>query len=185
MHLIVIRHGETLMNIDGRLQGSKGPNEPLTTHGVEQITRLRDALLVTPTSIFASPLLRTQQSAAILNERFLVPIVTRPELMERDFGSLSGALKSTIDPQLMEDDLEGHYDYRPYGGESVEDVKRRVLAFLSGLPLATDETVLVLTHRGVIRVLYDLFPTQVHPEEVLPATVHSFLITALPLLETN
>ncbi len=180
MHIIVIRHGETVMNIDGRVQGSKGPNEPLTAHGVEQITTLRDALLVSPSTIYASPLLRTQQTAAILNERFNVPIVSRPELVERDFGTLSGMLKSAIDPVLVEEDLEGRYDYRPYGGESVEDVRQRVLSFLSDLPLATDETVLVITHRGVIRVLYDLFPTQVHPEEVLPATMHSFEITALP-----
>lgn len=180
MQLIVIRHGETLMNIDGRLQGSKGPNEALTENGLREAKALRDGLLVTPKIIYASPLLRTQQTAKIINERFNVTIENREELVERDFGSLSGKHKSTIDPKILELDLEGRYDYHPFGGESVSDVKMRVIKFLSTLPLETTETVIIVTHRGVIRVLYDLYPDHVHPEEVLPGTMHSFLVTKLP-----
>ena len=181
MQLIVIRHGETALNKENRLQGSREPNEGLTPTGKKTVERLRDELMVTPTVIYASPLARTQETAAILNERFHAPILSAPELVERDFGMLSGKLRSEVDPTLVESDLEGTYDYHPYGGESVADVKARVLAFLSTLPLASDETVFLITHRGIIRILYDLFPIDVSGEEIVPASKHVFDITSLPV----
>lgn len=181
MQLIVIRHGETVMNVENRLQGSKGPNEGLSAAGKKMVERLCDELMVTPTTMYVSPLMRTQETAAILNERFHAPIIFAPELMERDFGTLSGKLRSEIDPALVESDLEGTYDYHPYGGESVADVKARVLAFLFTLPLASDETVFLITHRGIVRILYDLFPVDVSGEEIVPASKHVFDITSLPV----
>jgi broad specificity phosphatase PhoE len=184
MNIIVIRHGETQMNIDERLQGCIGPNEPLTQKGRVMITSLRDTLVVSPAIIYTSPLLRARETSHILNERFNVPIAERSELCERDFGSLSGAYKRDVSPQLLEDDLEGHYDYRPYGGESVYDVRARVIAFLSSLSLVEEITVFAVTHRGVIRILYDLYPMSVLPKEVGLATVHAFEITTLPQINT-
>ena len=181
MQLIVIRHGETVMNVENRLQGSKGPNEGLSVAGKRMVERLRDELMVFPHMMYVSPLRRTQETAVILNERFHAPIVLTPELMERDFGTLSGKLRSEIDPALVESDLEGTYDYHPYGGESVADVKARVLAFLFTLPLASDETVFLITHRGIVRVLYDLFPLSVSGEEIVPASKHVFDISSLPV----
>ncbi len=179
MQLIVIRHGETMMNVENRLQGSQGANEGLTPAGKRMVERLRDELMVTPVTMYVSPLKRTQETAAILHERFPAPIVLAPELVERDFGTLSGKLRSEVDPALVESDLEGTYNYHPYGGESVEDVRARVLAFLGTLPLSSDETVFIVTHRGVIRVMYDLFPTNVSGEEVIPASKHVFDIVSL------
>ena len=180
MKLIVIRHGETSMNVDGRIQGSRGPNEPLTQNGIKQVQALRDGLSVAPSALYASPLIRAQETANIINERFNLQVITKEELVERDFGSLSGKYKNTIDQTLIAQDLAGAYDYRPYGGESVEDVIARVVNFLRMLPLESDETALVITHRGVIRVLYDLYPTPKRPEDVLPGTIHEFLIDRLP-----
>ncbi len=180
MNIIVIRHGETDMNKENRLQGCKGPDMPLNEEGRRDIARLAEGLLIAPSRIFASPLKRTQESAQIINGRFHVPIINIPELMERDFGSLSGKLRSEIAPELVESDLEGRYDYHPYGGESVEDVRARLLRFLETLPLASDETILIVTHRGIIRILYDLYPADVVGEEIIPASKHVFHITALP-----
>lgn len=173
------------MNIEERIQGSKGPDEPLTPHGVQEIETLREGLLITPVSLYVSPAVRTKETAVILNERFHVPIVIRNELVERDFGSLSGELKSTIDQQLLADDLEGHYDYRPYGGESVDEVRLRVSGFLSTLPLSSNETVFVITHRGVIRVLYDLYPNHVSPAIILTGSKHVFTVTESPRHENK
>jgi broad specificity phosphatase PhoE len=180
MQLIVIRHGETDLNKENRLQGSKGENVGLNPDGIKMVETLRDGLLSTPTRMFVSPLVRTQETAVIINQRFGVPITLVPELVERDFGTLSGKLRTEVDPALVESDLEGKYDYHPFGGESVDDVRTRILRFLSTLPLETDETVFIVTHRGVVRLLYDLFPGAGLSNEVLPASKHSFEITALP-----
>ncbi len=179
MHVIVIRHGETDLNRENRLQGSKGPNLGLNEYGKKMVAELRDTLLVSPKTLYVSPLLRTQETANILNERFHAPLVIAPELMERDFGSLSGKLRSEIDPQLVENDLEGKYDYHPFGGESVDDVRERILSFLTTLPLASSDTVFLVTHRGIIRLMYDLFPNAVISNEVLPASKHAFDISSL------
>ena len=180
MNLVVIRHGETDLNKEDRLQGSKGPNEGLNDAGRKMVTELRDGLLVTPKVIYASPLKRTQETAQILSEYLKIPVITVPELMERDFGSFSGKLRSEIDRAIVESDLEGRYDYRPYGGESVEDVKTRVLHFLKSLPLENNDTVIVVTHRGIIRVLYDLYPLESGGGEIVPASKHIFRVTKMP-----
>jgi broad specificity phosphatase PhoE len=168
------------MNKEGRLQGSKGPDLPLNEAGRGDIAALRDTLILLPKMIYTSPLLRAKETAGILNERFHVSIILAPELMERDFGTLSGKLRNEIAPQLLEDDLEGHYDYRPYGGESAENVRARVLRFLGTLPTEEDTPIILVTHRGVIRILYDLFPNDALPEMILPSSKHFFDIRNLP-----
>ena len=110
------------MNKENRLQGSRGANLGLSSEGVKMVTLLRDSLLIAPTVMYVSPLKRTKETANIINERCKVPVIEVPELVERDFGSLSGKLRSEIDQKLVEEDLEGKYDYRPFGGESVLDV---------------------------------------------------------------
>lgn len=180
MNLVVIRHGETDMNKEGRLQGSKGPDLPLNETGRNEVIRLRDALILHPKVIYASPLLRTKETAAILNERFHTSIILVTELMERDFGTLSGKLRSEVSQELLEDDLEGHYDYRPYEGESSENVRARVLYFLRTLQTEGGEPIMLITHRGIIRILYDLFPNDAIPELILPASKHFFDIKTIP-----
>ena len=96
MKLIVIRHGETDLNKEDRLQGCKGPDLELNESGKQVIRQLRDTLLITPQIIYASPLLRTQETAHILNERFHLPIVAAPLLRERDFGTLSVTIPPAI-----------------------------------------------------------------------------------------
>lgn len=177
MKLIAIRHGETNLNKENRLQGSKGPNEGLNESGREVIENLRNSLLLVPEIIYASPLQRTQETANILNKRFDVGIVLSEALMERDFGTLSGKLRTEINQQLVEDDLEGHYDYRPYGGESVEEVTTRVSQFIESLRLHKEEIVMLVTHRGIIRILYDLYPNDAFAENITPGSKHIFDIT--------
>lgn len=174
MKLIVIRHGETNLNKEDRLQGSKGPNEGLNEFGRQTIAKLRDSLLLIPEIIYASPLRRTQETAHILNERFHVEIVLVDALIERDFGTLSGKLRSEVDQKLIENDLEGHYDYRPYGGESVEEVRKRVKNFVESLRTHKEEMIMLVTHRGIIRILYDLYPTDAFSEDIIPGSKHIF-----------
>jgi broad specificity phosphatase PhoE len=174
MKLIVIRHGETDLNKDDRLQGSKGPNEGLNEHGREVVENLRNSLLLIPEIIYASPLRRTQETAHILNKRFDLGIVLADALIERDFGTLSGKLRSEVNPAIVEADLEGHYDYRPYGGESVDEVRARVENFIASLRAHKEELVMLVTHRGVIRILYDLYPDNTFPENITPGSKHVF-----------
>jgi broad specificity phosphatase PhoE len=174
MKLIVVRHGETDLNKNNRLQGSRDPNLPLNAEGRKMVTILRDNITRTPEILYVSPLVRTKETAEILNERFEAPIVMATDILERDFGSLTGKLWSEIDQETILRDLEGHYDYRAFGGECVDDVTARVKNFMAMICAKSERTVMCVTHRGVIRVLYDLYPTHVEPREITPASMHIF-----------
>lgn len=172
MKLIFVRHGETDLNKELRLQGQREPDLPLNETGKAEIRATRDALTDIPQKIFASPLTRARETAHIIMERFPVPIIFSDDLKERDFGSLSGKLRSEVGTDILANDLEGRYDYRPFGGESIDDVILRIKHFLNGLPLQNDETNFVITHRGIIRILYDLFPSDMIGGPVLPGSIH-------------
>lgn len=174
--IIAIRHGETDCNKEDRLQGSRGPDLPLNDAGRKVILALRDSLFIKPEVMYVSPSMRTRETAEMLNEHFRIPLVIAPLLIERDFGTLSGKLRSTINPQILEDDLEGHYDYRPFGGESIEDVTLRIQTFIAALSTRNEEVVMLITHRGVIRILYDCYPDNTAPENIVHGSKHVFTI---------
>ncbi len=52
--LILARHGETVWNVEGKIQGHK--DSPLTLKGIEQAKQLGRLQRLNPCSIFASPL---------------------------------------------------------------------------------------------------------------------------------
>ena len=64
MNIYVIRHGESVANRDGIIQGSTiDPN--LSPVGIEQAKKLHTSrsLPTDPTHVFSSPFLRTRQTA--------------------------------------------------------------------------------------------------------------------------
>lgn len=98
------------------------------------------------------------ESAKIISDYSGQPIIINKNINERGFGSLVG--KKWIDiPEgstLRELDLKLEYDYRPHGGESVDDVANRVQKFIDTVKSSNYESALVVTSRGVIQLLYKL-----------------------------
>ena len=61
MRLILLRHGETVWNIDKRLQGHD--NSPLSTRGVEQAKAIASTVrALAPARVVASDLGRARQT---------------------------------------------------------------------------------------------------------------------------
>lgn len=89
MRIYLIRHGETDWNLQGKLQGRE--DIPLNETGILQATACGEALKPVPfQSIQTSPLLRAKETARILAAQQQCPITVNPELIERDYGRLSG-----------------------------------------------------------------------------------------------
>jgi broad specificity phosphatase PhoE len=66
------------------------------------------------------------------------------------------------------------YDYRSIGGESFEDVKKRVFDFINEIRLnQKNKKILVVTYGGVIRLLHYVLHNQL-PETIHNASVHEF-----------
>ncbi len=165
MKVFVTRHGLTELNKKKKVNGEV--DEPLAAEGIEQA---KDALSTLPTSItniYTSPLLRARQTAEILNSQLKAVLSVAEELTEIHMGKLAGKSWEEMESglELKEKHRTVQFNYRPYGGESVEDVKRRVIRFLKTIKgKHGDNEVLIITHGGMIRLLY-LLETNTAPYE--------------------
>lgn len=156
MKIYVIRHGLTELNKQKKVNGEV--DEPLIQEGIEQTKEAVSLLPKTIKRIYSSPMLRAKQTAEIIISKLKVPVSEVAELTEIRMGpQLAG--KSWED---MEDGLNlkqkhrsAQFDYRPYGGESVQDVKKRLMTFFRKIQdRHKDFEVLIITHGGIIRFFY-------------------------------
>jgi broad specificity phosphatase PhoE len=154
MRIFLIRHGVTPLNIAKKVNGEV--DEPLAPEGFEQAHAVIPSIPSTIKYIYTSPLLRAQQTAHIIGEAINIPAIVRDELTEIRMGSLAGKAWEEME---RGDDLKFKhrsvaFDYRPFGGESLAQVKKRVLSFIKEINTkhASDE-VLFVTHGGLIRLI--------------------------------
>lgn len=172
MKLYFVRHGKTQSNKDVVATGII--DEPLIEEGIQQAYKIKDELPTDFDKIYCSDLLRAKQTAEIINEKLNLPITHDARLRERDFGSLAGKRLSDVDPVLYENDHNQKYNYRPYGGESVEDVKNRLMDFISEVRKDyKNEKVLIVCHGGIMRLLHHLLKGKI-PEKIHNASLHEF-----------
>ncbi len=154
MIFYIIRHGLTPLNKQKKVNGEV--DEPLASEGIEQAKAVVPLIPKSVKRIYSSPLLRARQTAEIISSALNLPITVADELTEIRMGSLAGKAW-----EEMEDGLElkkkhrtVQFDYRPYGGESLEDVKKRLLAFFKEINNKhSDQEVLLITHGGMIRLI--------------------------------
>lgn len=86
----MIRHAETAHNAAGRLS-TAAPGGPLSKLGREQAEMLAETLAATPLeAIYASPLIRAQQTAEAIARRQGLGVVLRDDLAEISTGELDG-----------------------------------------------------------------------------------------------
>lgn len=90
--IYLVRHGESEYNVAGTLNSwPEKARYHLTERGREQIRSVAETLGRTGVdAIFASPLLRTQETAAIIAQATGTPVVTDGRLRETDFGVWNG-----------------------------------------------------------------------------------------------
>lgn len=184
MHLTLIRHGETPSNHNLIRMGQR-IDDPLDKKGIDQALLIAEKLSAYSfDAIYSSPLLRAKETAEIVSTQHHLPIQYDDRLMERDIGSLSGsaaniherAIIDTLPPAFREFD----YDFRPIGGESIENVVNRFSSFVSEiLKKHQNDHVLLVTHGGIIQVAYLLFDkdhTKILMQDVKNLSVHEFEI---------
>lgn len=156
MKLYLIRHGQTDFNVEGRATGLS--EVELNDTGIAQAEDLVSALPADAQAIHCSDLPRTKQTAEIINRKLSLPLFLTPLLNERDFGTLTGKSWDEIGEEIQRMDREMKYDYRPYGGESVDDVTKRIESYIAGLKSGSqpDQNIIVVTTSGIIRLWYYL-----------------------------
>lgn len=126
--LILIRHGETGWNVQGRYQGQANP--PLNACGRAQAERLAQSLReVGLDMLYASPLRRAWGTALVVAQVLHLPLYEEPRLKEILLGEWQGMLYQDIMtqyPELLRDWKENPWSVRPPGGETLSEVQRRV-----------------------------------------------------------
>lgn len=156
MKIYVIRHGLTELNKQKKVNGEV--DEPLIPEGIEQVKEAISLLPKTIKHIYCSPMLRAKQTAKIIASKLKVPASEVSGLTEIRMGaSLAGKSWEEMENglNLKQKHRSVQFDYRPYGGESVEDVKRRLLVFFRKINgKHQDFETLIITHGGIIRFFY-------------------------------
>ena len=156
MDLIIVRHGESSANVEGRLQGQR--DYPLTRRGraqAEALARWSERVGLSWDAAYCSPLSRAKETAEIISGlRGSVPPVVCPDLMEFEAGALQGLLHHQIRerfPEFFERSLSEYADYSRWGGESYDQIVdrvRRLRAFFEARHRQSADRVLVVGHGG-------------------------------------
>jgi broad specificity phosphatase PhoE len=124
--LIMVRHGQTEANLDGRWQGHQDGR--LTPEGREQ-ARLLASVFPQVDAFYSSPLTRARDTAAALADRQFADVQTDPGLCEIGFGSWEGLTVSEIrkiDQAGFDDLVAGIDGPRGGNGETFHQVASRV-----------------------------------------------------------
>ena len=159
MNLLLVRHGETAWNREGRYQGRT--DTALSESGEAQARALGARLAGLPIQIaICSPLTRTRRTAqGVLGERG-VTLETDEALIEISHGQWEGQLASDI--ELSHAEMFGTWRSRPDrdvpagpGAETLGDVEARAWPVLvrTCARLGPDDTALIVAHDAVNRVL--------------------------------
>src|SRR5689334_12745091 len=127
--LLLVRHGESEWNADGRWQGQADP--PLSDLGRRQ-ARNAAAHVGAVDAIVASPLERARVTAETISEALGVgPVLVEPDLMERHAGEWQGLTRAQIEEQYPGYlDSHGPDRLRPPGWEHEPELLARVLGVI-------------------------------------------------------
>jgi probable phosphoglycerate mutase len=133
----------------------------LDDEGFRQSLKIRDALKdFKPALIFCSPLKRSQATVEPLVKEKKCAIIYSRHLLERKFGVVEGMALNEMNLKCNQKKRKlllqtENPTYRPKGGESLKDVEKRVLMFLTLLQKQTFlNNVVCMTHGGFLNVLY-------------------------------
>lgn len=146
--IYIIRHGQTSWNVSKRLQGHKPIT--LTEEGCKEAQHIAEKIKnLDVKRIISSDLLRTKETAEIINEKLKKEIVFDARLRSIDYGNLEGRFI----PNVTQDEWRV-LDLTPekYCAESIESAYQRIKSLFDEL-IEQQEKVLLVTHGGMLRVV--------------------------------
>ena len=156
MKLILVRHGETDLNRDGRILGLT--DAPLNATGRGQASAVAAPLAAElPFKMYASPLARALETAQIVADALGVTPTPLTGLQEADAGELDGL--RAADARRLYPDFASRWEHdaataQMPGGESLLQVQERAWKAVTQLACELGEaTAVAVTHNFVIRAV--------------------------------
>ena len=152
MKVYVARHAETNYNVLGLCNDDPSIGVYLTPKGIKQAKLLAATLKsVEFDLIIISEFSRTKETAEILNQHHNAPIIVDPRINDVLTGFEGKPAKEFREARYK---AENRWTVRLNDGESFEDEKIRVQAFLNDLQKRPERCVLVVTHQAIARLIY-------------------------------
>lgn len=175
MKVFVIRHGLTELNKKQILNGQI--DEPLAKEGIIQAENAISKIPKSVKYIYSSPLLRAKTTAEIINSKLNLPLYIHSNITEIHMGTAAG--KSWSDFKNGEKMKTKHrsikFNYKPLGGESSKEVKKRILEFFKEIKNKyKSEEVLIVAHGGIIRTMNLLLNGEIIENNIENASIIEF-----------
>jgi len=182
---ILIRHGESLSNREGRVQGQA--DVELSYTGRQQAAAVAawcksQSFQNQSCELWSSPLCRAQETAEVIGTAIGLPVQLEDKLVELNAGVFQGHLWDDLADRFPEDVARwrsGDVDFQIPGGESRRQLAERgrhALEFLSVRPV---HSMIIVAHWGVLTAALGLL---VGREHSLLAEVAERPFTRLPAL---
>jgi probable phosphoglycerate mutase len=154
--VLLIRHGATVLTAEDRFAGST--DVELSDEGRKQASslgaRLRDEKIA---AVYASPMKRTRDTAALIFEGRGLELNIEPGLREIDHGRWEGMTRKEVEEQRREEYAaweEDPFTFAPEGGENGLSVMARALpALRSIVKRHPGQAVAVISHKATIRLV--------------------------------
>lgn len=182
MRLLLIRHGQTSSNIGHKLDTAE-PGADLSELGRRQAAAIPQALAGENIgAIYASTLVRSQQTAAPLAAALGLDVQIRPGIRE----IAAGELEMRSDEESIQWYVDvvfgwpGDLESRVPGGESGSEVLARYDDVVAEAARSGVDTVAFVSHGAVIRVWVGIRSTNVDPAYTME---HWLMNTAMVALE--
>lgn len=153
--LILARHGETVWNIEKIYRGRADVN--LDEMGIKQAELLGNYLSHWGLeAIYSSPLRRSLETANIIARYQKISVHIAKDLIDFDYGewqSLPEQEAKRLYPTLHNEWHNNPHKVKMLGGESLEDVRRRVIKVINDVLARYQGSVVLVSHRVVNKVL--------------------------------
>jgi broad specificity phosphatase PhoE len=152
--LLIVRHGETPWNAEGRLQGHADID--LSEKGRQQAREVAKRLADTPIDVaYSSDLARAWHTAQIVLDQRDVPLNSNEGLRERFYGVFEGLTVEERQAQFPDEfaaSLIKDLEFASPGGESALGTLRRMTGVIGEIKERhLNETVLIVGHGGSLR----------------------------------
>ena len=156
IRIILLRHGETTWNIEGRYQGQE--DTPLSPRGLEQGRKAALALKDIPIDrAISSPLSRSFETCRMAADYHHLPVMKDSRLIEISHGLWEGIHADEIEARYPKEFHLWHThpeQVQMPEGENLEDVRKRARTACDEYAEKYDgETVLVAAHDAVNKAI--------------------------------
>lgn len=156
VRLLLVRHGETDWNSEGRYQGNT--DVPLSVAGLRQAEAAARRLAgERPCAVYSSDLARARETAAAVAAACRIEVRLEPGLREMRFGAWEGLTHVEIAERYPREWAAWIADPRrvaPPGGETADELAERVAAAMRRIRCeCAGATAVVVAHGGSLQTL--------------------------------